>query len=113
MNIDDFSHEVLHNLDHSEPYQLDPITMAILVTIISTVISHLLKRCLNNLDSESIRKPGLFARLSLKRQLKTEFRNRAPDLADTYCMPVYNSILQLSQRKSDDQIMTAIRSCSG
>lgn len=50
--------------------KLDPISLLILSAILSAVISHLVKKCLNHIDPSTVRNPGLYRRWQLRRLVR-------------------------------------------
>jgi hypothetical protein len=73
----DLHRRALANATSGNSAQFGPLALLILGAILSAVISHLVQRCLNNIDPVTLRSPGVFRRWQLRRLI----RDRCADVA--------------------------------
>jgi hypothetical protein len=73
----DLHRRALANATSGNSAQFGPLALLILGAILSAVISHLVAKCLNNVDPVTVRSPGLFKRWQLRRLI----RERCGDVA--------------------------------
>jgi|GEM_PF-6231080 len=73
----ELQHRALAHAKNQGTVKLDPISLLILSAILSTVISHLVKRCLNHIDPRSARNPSLYRRWQLRRLVRQGCRDRS------------------------------------
>lgn len=100
MQIDELCSEVMSDVKN-EGYQFDPITLEILMGILSGIVGHYVEKCLNGIDSKVIdgisnfKQPNRLQRWGLKMAINSGFDNCPdPTLKAKYADVLYNKLLE-------------------
>ena len=95
MTTEDLAKRIVEGIEPSEKDEfLDPITLVILMAILSAVIGHYVEKCLNRLDDNIVKRPNRIQRAFLRLKLRNEFRARKAELEDRWLQPTFDSMLR-------------------